>query len=227
MVTRRRSAVAQRLAYGRAWRRHQAGATIVELCISIVIAIIIGAAILTVFVILVRSLSLVMAKATVTSQLRSAVEQIGRDVQIAKARRTTPCGSPPVYTPSDVVLILEVPAGAVGAGIERVIYQCAAASIDCPGNCIGSPGCLERILEDANCANPPVRHTIARNATLWYGAVVGVAWLTWTNDPLDTLRTTYGPPNPQTVVTRLQVQATVGGITTSGKLVVLNKMRNL
>lgn len=214
------SAQLQRHASGRA--RRQAGVTIVELTTSVVIAILIGGAILMVFATLIRSLSTVMSKVAVTSQLRNAVDQIGRDVEIAKARQLTPCGAS--YTPSDVVLILQVPSGTLGSGIERVIYQCAPATADCPGDCTGgSPGCLERVLEDAACANPPARHTVARNVILWMGAA-GVAWPV---NGADFFHTTYGPPNTQTVVTRLMVQSTIGGVTTNGKLVVLDRMRNI
>lgn len=121
-------------------REHRRGHTLVELLAAVVGFSIIGAAVLSVTMTMYKALSMVRAKAVVSDNLRTAMEQIGRDAQAAKGALTTgtPCG----FTPSSTLLILDRADGG------RTAYQCLNGSCN-----TGTPGELWVIRRDSAC-NP-------------------------------------------------------------------------
>ena len=116
-------------------RRQRYGFTWVELMVAQVIIVILGAVLLMVYLMILRGLAISTTKAMVTSKLRNALEQVGRDVEHARnLPATCPGGTYPV---SATQLVLDIPGVA-----DCVVYRCSAGS-SCT---LASPGQLERIL---------------------------------------------------------------------------------
>ncbi len=104
-----------------------------------------------------QSLNMLMAKSSVTSSLRNAFVQLGRDVQSSRraVQIAQACGG---FTASATVLILEQPGGA------HIIYACDLAGA-CQPNV---PGQLERVQANGGCVtDESTRHVVGRDVTLW------------------------------------------------------------
>jgi len=152
-------------------RKPTQGFTIIELCASVLGAAVLGAMTLTLYTTTVNSVEVASVKTQVTSDLRNAFEQIGRDFHASRATVASCVGPPPIVPvvvgTQQLRIILDHPEGGGFFQFQgwipttRLIYQCSADNACTPTN----PGTLQRVVRDLNCGGVYETRTLARGVT--------------------------------------------------------------